>query len=112
MEHFGKDLEELRDVPFFPTVSGTAVHKVKFVDMVEDSRISQSQLKLPLRTPADDRAFGGHVWGVREVKWLVRLGMDSATIKSLARWLSDMILEYDQEAPWITWQASTKIRSY
>ena len=48
---------------------------------------------------------------VSGVTWLVRLGVDSATVKSLTRWLSDMIWEYAKEVPLDKPQSSGKDQS-
>ena len=83
-------------LPFFPGISGEAVDKATVVTSVE---AVASRLSLPLKATDGRNAFGGHVFRVSGARHLAAVGMDPRVIMVHARWQSNVVLRYVQEAP-------------
>ena len=96
---FGDDRGLLpEDLPFFPDTEGNAVCKSKVVESVE---VVALRLGLPLCTSDGRNNYGGHVFRVSGARHLAAIGMDIRVIMIHARWQSNVVLRYVQEAPLI-----------
>ena len=97
LDRFGDTAGNLPAVcPFFPTAEGQAVDKTAVVESVE---YVAAKLGLSLRSADGRHAFGGHVFRISGSRHLAAVGIDIKTIMLLARWQSDVVLRYVQDAP-------------
>ena len=82
--------------PLFPTARGDLVAKAGAVETIEAlARL----LGEPLVTAAGSRRFGGHTLRVSGSQFLAGLGVQVTVIKRLARWGSDVVLDYIKDTP-------------
>ena len=98
-DRFAVDGALPRDLPFFPGATGEPVDKIAVVHSVE---AVAGRLGLPLKSADGRNAFGGHVFRVSGARHLAAVGVDPRVIMVHARWQTNVILRYVQEAPLAT----------
>ena len=104
-ERFGRDGRLPPDLPLFPNLEGTAVHKDKVVETIESMA---SRCGLPLMDSMGRKAFGGHSMRVAGARYLASLGIELVKIALMGRWGSDAVLRYVGEAPLLTLTGNCK----
>jgi len=57
------------------------------------------EMGLPLVGPDGRKCYGGHVWRISGSRYMGARGVDIRIIKPLARWQSEIVMCYLQEAP-------------
>eukprot|EP00435_Cladocopium_sp_Y103_P032900 s3225_g8.t1 len=90
------DLRLIEDLPFFPSLRGTTVEKIKVVDSFEHVHAA---LGLPVRDEDGHRLLGGHSMRLAGARVLSSSGMHLYQIELMARWRSQMLIHYAQTAP-------------
>jgi len=81
---------------FFPSNSGNVLEKEDVIVMVETLA---KEMGLPLVGPDGRKCYGGHVWRISGSRYMGARGIDIRIIKLLARWQSEIVMRYLQEAP-------------
>lgn len=84
------------DLPFFPTINGTTVEKIRVVDTFE-----HIHTRLGIRCHDEDgmRHLGGHSMRLAGARLLSASGMHLYQVELMARWKSPMLIHYAQTAP-------------
>ena len=95
-ELFAIDGELPADLPFCPQIDGSVVDKENVVRTFEHIA---KLLGLAIRSPDDQRLWGGHSLRVTGAQHLAELGVELVVIALLARWASAIVLRYAAEAP-------------
>jgi hypothetical protein len=84
------------DVPLFPSAGGVAVSMDACVRTIEFLAEAAGD---SLRDESGERRMGGHSHRISGSRFLARLGIPLHIIQGLARWGSDVVLHYIQDAP-------------
>eukprot|EP00435_Cladocopium_sp_Y103_P041955 s490_g11.t1 len=83
-------------LPFFPTVEGCTVEKLRMVDTLE---MMHQQVGLTSTDEDGHRQIGGHSLRLAGSRMLASAGLHVYQIELMARWRSPMLLHYAQTAP-------------
>ena len=98
---FGEDaLQAERELPLFPCTQGRPLSKAAVRNAVRET-IAATGAPLTRRGPdgKEKDRFGEHVMRVMAAQFLARRRVDLYRIQLLARWGSDAVLRYVQDAP-------------
>ncbi|CAE8719354.1 unnamed protein product [Polarella glacialis] len=101
---FGDDVSAI-GFPLFPTACGSVCSKEAVAKTYESLALLTGE---QIVDSDGDRKFGGRSARVTGSKYLARIGLDVLTIQVFARWGSNIILRYIQEAPLDAMTARTK----
>jgi len=91
---FGKPLP--KGLPFFPDLNGSTVTKEK---MVESFNMVVSKTGKNVKNERGQHVYSGHTLRVTGARFLAGIGMEIMVLMLLARWGSQVVLRYVQDAP-------------
>ena len=92
----GRDGVVAADLPLFPTADGIIVTKEGMVRALEYFVVATAGV---VRSPHGERSLGEHNFRITGSRRLASLGVELMVIMRLARWGTNIIMRYVQEAP-------------